>query len=421
MKKKIIIAGAILVVLAGGFGVKHAYSSYMTAHTSSSNEYYYNEDTGNGKDDAISTEASNTSDDELPSRDEVNTTPDSIYCLVNKDYSLPSDYEPDDLVVPDITFSINYESEKKYMRQVASDAIETLFADAKMEELELVAVSGYRSYERQQEIYENNLKTRGTTHTNQYSAKPGYSEHQTGLVMDVSCKSENYDLQESFGDTPEGKWVAENCAKYGFVIRYPEGKSEITGYAYEPWHLRYVGVEMAAFLTENNLTLDEYYHYEPSFDFITDESEYVNDTEISNYSGNNYSTVSSPTPSTPPSNSNSSNNYGNTNNNTSSSSAPVASSSAPAPETTVSSVPESAAPEEGEDIPEDSTESVSPSTSPSTPSTTPSTPSTSPSAAPSTPTPSPSPSSTTTTPPQPDTDDDVDADDGASEALDETL
>lgn len=413
MKKKIIIAGAILVVLAGGFGVKHAYSSYWAAHTSSSNEYYYNEDTGSGEDDTISTEASN-SDDELPSRDEVNTTPDSIYCLVNKDYSLPSDYEPDDLVVPDITFSIDYESEKKYMRQVAADALETLFADAKMEQLELVAVSGYRSYERQQEIYENNLKTRGTTHTNQYSAKPGYSEHQTGLVMDVSCKSESYDLQESFGDTPEGKWVAENCAKYGFVVRYPEGKSEITGYAYEPWHLRYVGVEMAAFLTEHDLTLDEYYHYEPSFDFITDESEYVNDTEPSSYSGNNYNTVSSPTPSTPPSNFNNSSNNGNTDNNTSSSSAPVASSSAPAPEITVSSAPESAAPEETENTPEGGTESDSPSTSPSTPST-------SPSVAPSTQPPSPSPSSVTTTPPQPDTDDDVDADDGASEALDETL
>lgn len=281
MKKKIIIASAVLVILAGGFGVTHVVRSRNAAQASSDKEFFYNDDsidaTGNPVKDTNISE-----NDQLPSRDEVVTTPESIYCLVNKEYSLPSDYEPDDLVVPNIDFSIDYESEKKYLRKEAAEAIEQMFTAAANEDLKIVGVSGYRSYTRQKEIYEKNLKNRGTTHTNQYSAKPGYSEHQTGLVMDVSCESEGYDLQKSFGETPEGIWLAENAHNYGFIIRYPEDKSEITGYAYEPWHLRYVGVPMATYLTENNLTLDEYYHYEPSYNFITDESEYINDIPQNN-------------------------------------------------------------------------------------------------------------------------------------------
>ena len=278
MKKKIIIASAVLVVLAGGLGIPHIVRTRNAAQTSSNKEFFYNEENSNGEIVQPTEDSIILDENQLPSRDEVITTPDSIYCLVNKEYSLPSDYEPDDLIVPNITFSIDYESEKKYIRKEAAEALEQMFADAAKENLELVAVSGYRSYTRQEEIYEKNLKTRGTTHTNQYSAKPGYSEHQTGLVMDISCKSEGYDLQESFGDTPEGEWVAKNACSYGYIIRYPKDKSEITGYAFEPWHLRYVGVPLATYLTENNLTLDEYFYYEPSYNFITDESEYINDT-----------------------------------------------------------------------------------------------------------------------------------------------
>lgn len=311
MKKKIIIAGAILVVLAGGFGFKYAYTSYKEAsHTSSNNGDYYNEDSGSLDKAPLVTGEELLTEDELPSRDEVMTTPESIFCLVNKEYSLPADYTPADLVEPDVTFSIDYESEKKYMRKVAADALESLFQDAAKENLELAAVSGYRSYDRQKEIYEKNLKTRGTTHTNQYSAKPGYSEHQTGLVMDISCESENFDLQESFGETPEGIWVAENAHLYGYIIRYPKDKCDITGYAYEPWHLRYVGIPMATYLYQNNMTLDEYYHYKPNYEFITDESEYINDTP--DESDNNQSPSSVPTP---VASSNSNNNLGNTANN----------------------------------------------------------------------------------------------------------
>lgn len=400
MKKKIIIAGTVLVVLVGGIGIKvvHSHIENQATHTSTNHEYNNSE-----------SEKDNTTSeliDGLPSRDEVNTTPDSIFCLVNKEYSLPSDYEPNDLVVPDVSFNIDYESEKRYMREEAALALESLCQDALSEGLEIFAISGYRSYERQQEIYENNLKTRGTTHTNQYSAKPGYSEHQTGLVMDVSCESEGFDLQESFGETPEGIWLAQNCAKYGFVIRYPEGKENITGYAYEPWHIRYLGVELATYLTENNLTLDEYYYYEPSFEFITDESEYINDTpSYSSDSSTSYTPIYSPTPSastdTNYNQTNSGNTYNENNNTSSSTSTPATTVSpvnpSPSVEPSISPTPETPEvdPEEPDESAPVATETTTPSPSPSA--------STTPSVAPSHTAPSPSPSaSVPSTEPQPD-------------------
>ena len=368
MKKKIIVAGAILVVLAGGFGITYAYTSHKEAsHTSSNNGYYYNEDSGSLEKDPLVTGEELLTEDELPSRDKVITTPESIFCLVNKEYSLPADYIPADLVEPDVTFSIDYESEKKLMRKVAADALETMFQDAAKENLELTAVSGYHSYDRQKEIYEKNLKTRGTTHTNQYSAKPGYSEHQTGLVMDISCESENFDLQESFGETPEGIWVSENAHLYGYIIRYPKDKCEITGYAYEPWHLRYVGIPMATYLYQNNMTLDEYYHYEPSYEFITDKDEYINDTPYEYY--NNPTPNSVPTP---VASANSNNNLGGTTNNNSNtvtpSKEPVVSK---APTNNTANETPSPAPEASAPAPEESKEpiaSVKPSVKPSKPS-----------------------------------------------------
>ena len=88
---------------------------------------------------------------------------------------------------------------------------------------------------------------------------PGSSEHQTGLTIDVSAKSVGYRLDQSFGDTKEGKWLAKHCHEYGFIIRYPYGKEKITGYSYEPWHIRYVGISIAGYLYKNDLTLEEYY------------------------------------------------------------------------------------------------------------------------------------------------------------------
>lgn len=226
-------------------------------------EYYYNNDKLLNEDGTIMT--TNSSNGTITGNaNSIDTNKNSITVLVNKEFSLPSDYIPEDLVVPDILFNINYYDEKKLMRQEAATAIEQLFAAAVKEGLKLYGISGYRSYDRQKEIYDTNVATKGADYTNRYSARPGHSEHQTGLVMDVSTSSIGNQLEPVFAYTPEGKWLAKNAHLYGFIIRYPEGKESITGYSYEPWHIRYVGKNLARYLYDKGLTLEEYYNYTPA-------------------------------------------------------------------------------------------------------------------------------------------------------------
>ncbi|MBO8162802.1 MAG: M15 family metallopeptidase [Brevibacillus sp.] len=181
-----------------------------------------------------------------------------VMVVVNKHRELPPDYVPNDLVQPNIPFSFKGDDPKKLMRREAALALEQLFAQAAAENIQLAGVSGYRSYERQKAIFTWNAQQQGAEEANRTSAVPGQSEHQTGLAMDVSSPSVGYALVERFGETTEGKWLAENAPKYGFIIRYPKGKEHITGYSYEPWHLRYVGKEAAQEITAKGLTLEEY-------------------------------------------------------------------------------------------------------------------------------------------------------------------
>lgn len=113
-------------------------------------------------------------------------------------------------------------------------------------------VSGYRSYAKQQSTFDYWCAVDGYANAVTYSAKPGQSEHQTGLAMDITS------LNQSYGNTAEGKWLAANCHKYGFIIRYPEGKTDITGYIYEPWHVRYLGTSTAKMVHDSGLTLEEF-------------------------------------------------------------------------------------------------------------------------------------------------------------------
>ncbi|PEC53266.1 D-alanyl-D-alanine carboxypeptidase [Bacillus cereus] len=181
----------------------------------------------------------------------------SVQAVVNKEYGLPEDYKPEDLVVPNVSFSFSGTLEKSYLRKEAAEALERLFDLAKKEGIELNAVSGFRSYDYQKNLYANNVKRKGQEHTDRFSAKPGHSEHQTGLTMDVSSKSANNELELTFANTKEGKWLKENAYRAGFIIRYPKGKESITGYAYEPWHIRYVG-DIAESIYKKKLTLEEF-------------------------------------------------------------------------------------------------------------------------------------------------------------------
>lgn len=183
--------------------------------------------------------------------------PASLLTLVNKQNSLSHDYIPKDMIIPNIIFSEEGYDPKKLMRREAAKALEQLFAKASKENIPLTGVSAYRSFDRQVEIFKQNILE--SPNANTASARPGESEHQTGLSIDVSSPSVNNDLTQSFGDTMEGQWLAANAPLFGFIIRFPKGKEWITGYQYEPWHIRYVGTKAAKEITSEGLTLEEYF------------------------------------------------------------------------------------------------------------------------------------------------------------------
>ncbi|MFD3450215.1 D-alanyl-D-alanine carboxypeptidase family protein [Microbacteriaceae bacterium 4G12] len=187
----------------------------------------------------------------------VVNNPDSILVLVNKQRRLPDAYTPADLVIPKVRFAYTGDKEKMKMRKEAAGALEKLFAKAQQQNVNLFAVSAYRSYERQKALHTMYKQTEGEAVAVASSAVPGTSEHQTGLAIDVSSQSAQFQLEAVFGETKEGKWLMQHGHEYGFVIRYPKGKEKVTGYTYEPWHIRYVGIPYATYLYKHGLTLEE--------------------------------------------------------------------------------------------------------------------------------------------------------------------
>lgn len=177
---------------------------------------------------------------------------DTNQVLVNKFYYLEEDYVPSNLEEIDNNYSVG----NRYLVNVAKISFEYLAKKAKEEGYNIRAVSTYRSYSYQMNLYNNYVKEDGVEDADKYSARPGFSEHQTGLAIDVDNVSTNYN---NFINTEEYKWMLENAHKYGFILRYPKEKEDITGYMYEPWHYRYVGVKIATFIQKNNITYEEYY------------------------------------------------------------------------------------------------------------------------------------------------------------------
>ncbi|MBQ1769851.1 MAG: M15 family metallopeptidase [Turicibacter sp.] len=190
---------------------------------------------------------------------QVVENPDSLSVLVNKNYSLPEDYKPQDLVLLDVPlYNEDVTNEGNYLRKEAASALKSLFLAAQEEGHKLVARSGYRSYETQVSLYQRYVEKDGAEAADTYSARPGHSEHQTGLTIDITSDSVQGGLTEAFGETEEGKWVKENAHRFGFIIRYPQDRVSETGYQYEPWHLRYVGSESATEIYNDHLILEDY-------------------------------------------------------------------------------------------------------------------------------------------------------------------
>ncbi|AOM84523.1 Putative carboxypeptidase yodJ [Salisediminibacterium beveridgei] len=183
--------------------------------------------------------------------------PDHNHLLVNDDHVLDPAYVPEDLTVPDVRFSFSEALDRRLMREEAAEALERLFADAEGYGHELFAVSGYRSFERQEQLFTAYVNEHGEDEARKILAIPGGSEHQSGLAMDVSSRSNGFLLNTDFADTDEGKWLEEHAHEHGFIIRYPAGKEAITGISFEPWHIRYIGEDEAHELYQSGLTLEE--------------------------------------------------------------------------------------------------------------------------------------------------------------------
>lgn len=154
--------------------------------------------------------------------------------IVNKTYSIPKNYAAG---VDDVAYA----------------KLQEMYKAASEDGLNLWTASGHRTYEYQQGLYENYAQRDGYDEADRYSSRPGHSEHETGLAFDVN------DPSEDFHGTPEAQWLEKNCAKFGFIIRYPDGKEDITGFMYESWHVRYVGEELAALIMDNGICLEEYF------------------------------------------------------------------------------------------------------------------------------------------------------------------
>ena len=214
----------------------------------------------------------------------IDTVEDFDLILVNKTHNLSKDYWPDDLVTIERHVKGVGNDDTHKLRKVAADALNEMLDAAAADGLDIRLRTGFRSYDYQASLYDSYVSRDGKKNADTYSARPGYSEHQTGLACDLGGKSQGYALSYDFGGTEEGQWVWEHAHEYGFIIRYTDGGTDdgtasgkkipgqITGYVFEPWHIRYVGKDHAAIMCatyEVRDTLEEYLG-------IVDEPQYKN-------------------------------------------------------------------------------------------------------------------------------------------------
>lgn len=179
--------------------------------------------------------------------------PDSITCLVNKYRYLSENYEPKDLVDMEDGYANNKYGTKKMLRKEAYEEFKKMVDTAKKEGISFYAESSYRTYKYQEDIYNSYVKASGKAEANKYAAVPGYSEHQTGLAVDLA------NIWTIKKDSDEYRWINNNAHKFGYIIRYKDGKENLTGFNAEAWHIRYVGKKAAKIIHDKDITFDEYY------------------------------------------------------------------------------------------------------------------------------------------------------------------
>ena len=189
------------------------------------------------------------------------TDPTSIWVVVNKKHPLnPKTHVPSELSTPSVKLRLGSGEEQMKFRKLAQADLAGMFNAARADGVNLVFGSGYRSYALQKQFYDGYVAKDGQDKADTYSARPGYSEHQTGLAVDLTSPSGQCHLEICWENTLEGKWIAANAYKYGFIMRYPPDTQDVTGYQYEPWHLRYVGKELSSEMHDQKVqTLEEFF------------------------------------------------------------------------------------------------------------------------------------------------------------------
>ena len=236
----------LIQVLQDDYFIKSYLDRYMA---------YHQDNEGSSARTVVVTVNTNTDYDYYTKDFDTNVEDDTLM-LVNKYYHLDSSYSPTDLV------NINnkyYYGEGHQIRSVVYDAFIDMWNEANNDGIYLIINSSYRTYAEQQQVYDSYKDSRGTTYADSIAARPGYSEHQTGLSLDIFSKENT--TTSNFKGSPAHEWLVNNAYKYGFIQRYEEDTEELTGFAEEAWHWRYVGVEVATYLHEHNITFDEYYAY----------------------------------------------------------------------------------------------------------------------------------------------------------------
>lgn len=188
--------------------------------------------------------------------------PKSLWVVVNKKRPLqPTDYVPASLVVPNVALRAGISSNENHVRTDVATALKVMFDAAAAEKITLNVQSAYRSHSFQTSLYNRYVQQQGQAVADTQSARPGFSEHQTGLAVDVGgINQPGCNVDTCFANTPEGAWVAAHAYNYGFIVRYPKGLNNVTGYVYEPWHLRFVGIPLASKMHGDNFaTLEDFF------------------------------------------------------------------------------------------------------------------------------------------------------------------
>jgi D-alanyl-D-alanine carboxypeptidase len=258
LRKK--IAGILLLAILAIFVVLMVGANKATAPATQSSDI---KRTSSASPSAQSSQAFNKSQFSL-------TDPTSIWVVVNKSRHLqPKNYAPSDLVIPSIPLRTNSSNGEMHLRQTPATALQKMTADAKAQGIYFMLASGYRSYALQVSVYNSEVTSYGQARADSESARPGYSEHQTGLALDLEDSNRSCEVTDCFANLPEGKWLAANAYKYGFLVRYQQGKEAITGYRYEPWHIRYIGTDLSNEMhKDNTATLEEFFGLPAAPDYL---------------------------------------------------------------------------------------------------------------------------------------------------------